>query len=88
METDVLRITLPDGFSLENAENPGSLELGETGYYRLSMAMQGSELVVGRELVFGRKALLRFEPRQYALLKQIFETIHVHDSTSLSLKGN
>jgi hypothetical protein len=88
METDTLRIALPDGFSLENGENPGSLEFGEPGYYKLSLATSGSELVVGRELVFGRKALLRFDAKQYPTLKQIFETVHVRDSMSLSLKGN
>jgi hypothetical protein len=88
-ESDQLRITLPQGFTLENAENPGGLNFGEPGTYKLSMSTTSAqELVVSREFTFGEKGFLDFKLAAYPAIKQIFEVIHQRDTTFFSLKGN
>ena len=87
-ELDELKITLPQGFSLENAEAPGSMDFGDPGSYNVSITTTGQEVTVRRELTFGNKALLKFASAQYPALKRVFESVHVSDTTSLSLRGN
>ena len=56
-ELDQIRIRLPEGFQLDNGENPGNLDFGPTGSYQLRLAVSkpGPELIVERELVLGRQ---------------------------------
>jgi hypothetical protein len=87
-ESDQLRISLPDGFALESAENPGDLDFGDPGHYKLALSVDGKDLVVAREFVFGQTRLLSFQREQYPNLKAIFEQIHLRDTASFSLRGN
>lgn len=87
-ESDELRITLPDGFELEEGENPGSLDFGRPGAYLLEMGTTGRDLMILRQLIFGRNELRVFPTSQYPTVKRAFDTVHVHDTTSLSLKAN
>ena len=88
-EVDELTIGLPDGFSLDNADNPGNLDFGDIGSYKLSLATRGSnELVANREFVFGNKGILHIDAKGYAAVKGAFDQIQVRDSHSISLKGN
>jgi len=89
-ETDQIHIVLPDGYSLDNAENPGTLDFGTPGSYKLEMVVKqnNAELVTNREFTFGNKGILMFKAENYPTLKKIFEEIQLRDTRSLSLKGN
>ena len=87
-EVDELQIALPDGFELEQPEAPNRMDFGKPGFFNIEMKTSGRDLIVNRELVFGNDKLLRFDLSQYAALKRIFETIHVADTASLSLRAN
>lgn len=89
-EIDRIEIGLPDGFKLDNADNPGTLDFGNPGSYKLEMVVRQDkgELVTTRELTFGNKGELMFKAETYPTLKKIFEEIRLRDTHSLSLKGN
>jgi len=91
-ESDQIRIELPAGYELENAENPGNLSFGEAGGYALSMGATrkgaATELILSRELTFGAKGAIAFPASVYPTLKKIFDEIELRDTHTLSLKGN
>jgi hypothetical protein len=86
-EDDHVRIKLPEGFHLDNAENPGNLSFGEAGGYTLHLAVTqpGNELVADRTFVFGRNGIITFPVSAYPQLKEAFETIHSRDEFMFSL---
>ena len=77
-ELDQIRIRLPEGFQLDNGENPGNLDFGPTGSYQLRLAVSkpGPELVVERELVLGRRGVVNFPVAAYPQIKAAFEAAH------------
>ena len=86
-ETDDLTIVFPAGFVLDKGENPGQIGFGKTGYYELKMGIRGgNELVIRRDLVFGREGILLFQLDSYPTIKAIFDTIHGHDDVALTLR--
>jgi hypothetical protein len=90
-EVDEISTELPDGFELEAAENPGSLNFGDPGSYTLTMGTRkaaANELVVLRELTFGARGAIFFATPVYPTLKKIFDEIQLRDTHTLSLKGN
>ena len=90
-EIDEVHIRLPQGFSLDNADSPGSLDFGDPGSYKLVMQVaQGAapEFQLSREFTFGNRAMLYFEPKTYPTLKRVFDTIQSRDAHAISLKGN
>jgi hypothetical protein len=90
-EVDEIHIGLPEGFALDNADSPGSLDLGEAGSYKLSMKVaQGSvpDFQLSREFVFGNRGILYFPAKNYPAVKQAFDAIQARDAHAISLKGN
>jgi len=90
-EIDDVHIRLPQGFSLDNADSPGSLDFGDPGSYKLVMQVaQGAapEFQLSREFTFGNRGLLYFEAKNYPSLKRLFDTIQARDAHAISLKGN
>jgi Domain of Unknown Function with PDB structure (DUF3857) len=86
-EADNLVIKLPDGFVLDNAENPGSVAFGKPGGYKLELATTPNrELLAHRELVWGREGVLYFGQETYPQLKQAFDIVHNRDGVTLSLR--
>ncbi|MGE5646580.1 MAG: DUF3857 domain-containing protein [Acidobacteriota bacterium] len=87
-EKEHVAIELPAGFALDNAANPGSLRLANVGMYDLKISVRaGKELVVDREMTFGKEARLQFGAEVYPQLKQAFDIIHTRDNTIVSLKA-
>lgn len=87
LEQDTVSITLPTGFALDNAGNPGSYDFGQPGSYQLKMSVKdGREFVVFRELVFGKGGFLTYDLKQYPALKGVFDEIHRRDDVTISLK--
>jgi len=86
-ESDDIAITIPEGFELEKAENPGSVSFGPPGSYDLKMMVQGKRvLICKRELTFGNQGMIYYPLRNYPALKNIFDEVHRRDSTTFSLR--
>ncbi len=86
-ETDRVSVKLPEGFALDNAENPGDMKFGAPGEYKLDILTQGqSVLVAERELTFGNKGIFYFDPKGYRQVKAVFDEIHRRDNHVISLK--
>ncbi len=87
-EKDVVSIRLPDGFALDNPDNPGSMDFGKPGSYNLLIQIKdGKELVTTRELTFGAGNILMFPKDVYPKLKSVFDEIHTRDGHTISLKA-
>ena len=87
-EIDEIHIQLPEGYTLDNAESPGSLTFGEPGGYVLTMAVTRDsrpELITKREFTFGSGGHLLFPIQSYPSLKKVFDEVHLRDSHTLSL---
>jgi hypothetical protein len=86
-EMESVSIALPQGFALDNANDPGGLNFGAPGEYKLKLSVRGqSELVAERELTFGKQGIFFFESKAYAQLKVVFDEIHRRDNHTISLK--
>ncbi len=86
-EHDSVTFELPAGFALDNAENPGSLEFGAPGSYKIQLMTRGThELISDREFTFGKEGRLLFDVEMYPRLKKIFEEIQRRDDHTISLK--
>jgi uncharacterized protein DUF3857 len=85
-ETDEVRIQLPEGLVLDNAEVPGSVGFGKTGGYNLSVTVKDHALITTRELTFADGGLLMFDTSGYAPLQKIFGEIQRRDGHTLALK--
>lgn len=86
-ETDRVSVKLPEGFALDNAENPGDMKFGAPGEYKLDISTQGqSALVSERELTFGNNGIFYFDPKGYRQVKAVFDEIHRRDNHVISLK--
>jgi hypothetical protein len=85
-ETDHIRIKLPAGFSFDNAQAPGSLSFGPPGWYSIQVTVEGDQLVISRELVFGAGGTLFFDLGSYPTIKKVFDEIHTRDLFTLVMK--
>lgn len=86
-EHDSVTIELPQGFTLDNADAPASLDFGAPGSYKVKIMTRGSrELIVEREFVFGNEGRIFFGPEAYPQLKKIFDEIQKRDDHTISLK--
>jgi hypothetical protein len=86
-ESDEIRIKLPEGFQVDNGENPGNVDFGATGGYKLRLALlkPGPELIAERELVLGREGVINCPVAAYPQIKAAFEAVHSRDDVTLSL---
>jgi hypothetical protein len=86
-ERDTVSIVMPDGFVLDNAENPGGINFGPPGSYELKMSIKGGrELICSRQLTFGKEGRLAYPQDTYPTLKTLFDTVHRHDDAAISFK--
>jgi len=85
-EEDEVTVKVPPGYSLENPEAPGPLDLSEIGSYQVSVMAGAGKLVQRRKLVFGRGGNLVFPVAVYPQLKQAFDAIHERDQHALALR--
>lgn len=86
-EVDNVVVKLPEGYALESADNPGSLDFGQPGGYVLQMGLsKEGALVCHRELVFGKNGMLHFPVASYQAIKTVFDEIHRRDTHTLSVR--
>jgi hypothetical protein len=84
-ELDDIEIQLPDGYALDNAEAPGSINFGDAGNYDASLAITKDmkTLVYKRNFKF---QTLIIGKAMYPSLKQIFDAVHQADNHAITLK--
>ena len=86
-ESEQVTISLPAGYELEKADNPGSLDFGDPGSYTLKLSVEDkSALVCLRELAFGNERDLVFPRAAYQGIKRVFDEIHRRDGHVMSLR--
>lgn len=85
MEDDHVEITLPEGFTLENPEAPGSHNFGAAGSYDTSIGLTKDQkmLVYKRKLRF---SALMLSKTNYSAVKGAFDAIHHADNHAITLK--
>ena len=84
-EFDDVTITLPEGFELEAGNAPDDLPLGPLGEYEISITLAKTS----RQLHYQRKFALHANavaPKQYAILKHLFDGLYARDNHVLTLK--
>jgi hypothetical protein len=90
-EVDRFRIDLPEGYTLDSADNPGGLRFGAFGSYTLDLVITRgavTSLSVDRELTLGANGELDFDAHSYGDLKRVFDQVRVRDTHSISIKAN
>lgn len=89
-ENDVITLEMPSGFTLEQPEMPGKIELGGAGTYTQTAGLVKDKPVlnISRKLTWGSNGNLFYEPKAYAPLKQAWDLIHKYNSHELTLKAN
>ncbi|HMV50504.1 MAG TPA: DUF3857 domain-containing protein [Blastocatellia bacterium] len=84
-EQDHVTIDLPPGYTLDNAEQPGSVNFGDAGTYDVSLGAtkDGKTLDYKRNFRF---VILMIPKASYTNLKNIFNAIHESDNHTVTLK--
>ena len=87
-EHDEIRIQYPITFTLDNAEMPGTLNLGKVGTFNMTAAVSNNSPVISidRKFVWGLEGGLYFEPKFYTPIKQVWDAIHASNTHTLTLK--
>ena len=87
-ESDAVSIEIPEGFDLDNADAPSSLNFGAPGKYevKLSVSSDRRKIIYTREFAFGYQGSIAYQVDAYKQIKQIFDVIHQRDNHALTLK--
>ena len=87
-QSDSVEIKLPEGFQLDHAEGPESVNFPPVGQYKaqLSFAAPTNTLKYGRSFVFGKNGSLVFDVSVYKTMKTIFDEVHTNDEHLITLK--
>jgi hypothetical protein len=89
-EEDRVEVTLPEGFTFDNAEAPAGFSAGDLSKYEpaAGVSKDGRTLVYMRRFYFGQGGdqMLRFPASSYANLKGYFDQVSKHDGHTIALK--
>jgi hypothetical protein len=90
-EDDHIEITLPAGFTLDNADAPAPFSAGPLSQYNVKIAAStdGHLIVYNRKFFFGSgedSNLLRFPAASYSHLKAYFDALNKEDNHTITLK--
>lgn len=85
LEEDLVMMDLPEGYALENADQPSDLGFGELGHYKVNIGVTQDQrtLQYKRELRFEG---MMFPKSSYPALKSAFDTVHKSDNHALTFK--
>jgi len=84
-EYDSVRIELPEGYELDQAEVPESFKLGDFGSYTVDLAVTKEHPTLIYRRAFEVHDILL--PRdEYAAIKQAFDTVHERDQHTIALR--
>lgn len=87
-EFDEVKIDLPEGFALDNADSPAPLRSAPITEYKPSAAItaDGKTLVYKREFYFGGGNNILFPASGYGSLKNYFDAVHQQDNHAITLR--
>lgn len=88
-EEDDIQIELPKGFSLDNADSPGTFaDQQKISLLDISIGItkDSSSLIYKRKFYFGNGGLVLFPVAAYQPLKNLFDNFHKADSHTVTLK--
>ena len=87
-EDDTVEISLPAGFSLDNADAPEGFTASNVGQYevRIAVTQDKRTLLYQRKFHFGANGNLVFPQTSYPQLKKVFDTLHEKDNHTITLK--
>lgn len=87
-ELDDIEISLPEGYELESPEVRSPIVAGNVARHELQLGLSNDQrvLLCRRIFSFGSKQGILFGVKQYAALKQYFDSVHSADHYVLSLK--
>jgi hypothetical protein len=89
-EEDRVQIKLPEGYALDSADSPASVNGGELTKYQpeAGVTKDGRTLVYTRKFYFGKEGgqLLLFPVTTYPQLKNYFDKVSKEDAHTLALK--
>jgi hypothetical protein len=88
-ETEQILIEIPKGFSLESGDAPSPFA-DQTGIMKyapvIGLSKDKKFLLYKREFSFGNGGYIRFNPKAYPTLKQMFEIVNKGDLHQLTLR--
>ena len=90
-ESDEIKIELPAGYELENANSPAAVsDVDGVGDLRISMSINrsGSSLTYKRDFLLGADGYLLVPASSYTELKHLFDSFQHADAHLLSLINN
>ena len=87
-EDDTVEISLPAGFTLDNADAPEGFTASRVSKYDVHISLTGDKktLIYQRKFFFGANGNLVFPQTSYPQLKMIFDVVHERDNHTITLK--
>lgn len=88
-ETDDVEITLPKGFTLDNADSPGTVaDASKIGALDVKISIDSSKnaILYKRSFYFGNNGKILFPASVYQPLKNLFDAFHKADTHAITLK--
>jgi hypothetical protein len=78
---------MPEGFALDNPEEPQSLRIANVGSYAVRLDVTAERtLRYERQFRFGDNATILFPANIYSNLKGVFDAVHEQDGKVLTLR--
>lgn len=86
-EEDKVTISLPKGYSFDNADTPAPFAAGAVSHYEAKMGVSKdqSTLVFNRSFFFGGNETLLFPAESYGQMKKLFEDLNKRDNHTITL---
>ncbi|HEU0172992.1 MAG TPA: DUF3857 domain-containing protein [Blastocatellia bacterium] len=84
-EEDDITIELPAGYALDNAEAPGDLDFGDSGYYKVKIGITKDQRTLSYKRQFRFTGML-FPKDAYTNLKRVFDAVNQVDNHVITLK--
>jgi hypothetical protein len=87
-EEDVITLTLPKGYVLDNADRPSPIAAGTVSKYEVKMGITKDQttLAYNRTFFFGGEDSILFDVEHYPTIKRLFDEVNRGDNHMITLK--
>lgn len=87
-EEDKVTISLPKGYTLDNADRPTPIKAGEICMHEINMGVtkDQTQLIYSRKFFFGGQQTILFPVDSYSQVKRLFDEVHKSDNHMITLK--